>query len=80
MEAEWEDHLKRAMLLVRNLRADELKQNIDARAIRVALKYALLVDTYFARKKTSPEEEKALDTIALKFFQESKHRASMGLD
>lgn len=72
MSSEWEEHLRRALLLVRNLRLHVVAQRLDARAVRVALKFALMVDNEIARLHglTRGEDER-LTEIAEKLFKET---------
>jgi hypothetical protein len=68
----WETHLIRALLLVRNLRAQAVMQHLDPKAVRVALKYALIVDTYLAKQHgLTPEEDKKLSEIAQDLFKQT---------
>lgn len=69
----WEMHLKSALLLVRDLRYKAaVVQHLDPRAVRVALKYALLVDDYLSfQHGLSAEEEKTLKALAQKLFDET---------
>jgi len=72
MGSEWEEHLRRALLLVRNLRLHSIAQRLDARAVRVALKYALMVDTEISRLHSLTEEQdEQLTEIAKKLFQKT---------
>lgn len=65
----WELHLKAALMLLRELRYKAVAQELDPRAVRVALKYALLVDDYLSG--CSKEEEKQLTMLAQKLFKET---------
>lgn len=68
----WELHLKAALLLVRDLRAKAVMQGLDPRAVRVALKYALMVDDYLAKEKgLTPPEEQELNRITKKLFDQT---------
>jgi len=72
MTSEWENYLKASLLLVRNLRLQAVMRGIDAKAVRVALKYALIVDTHLAKQHgLTPEEDKELDQIAEQLFRET---------
>jgi len=72
MSGEWEEHLRQALLLVRNLRLHAVAQRLDARAVRVALKYALMVDTEMSRLHGLTEgEDEELTEIAKKLFKET---------
>jgi len=65
----WELHLKSALLLVRDLRAKAFKQGLDPRAVRVALKYALMIDDYVAKEKgLTQAEEQQLEKLAQELF------------
>lgn len=66
----WEEHLKAALLLVRDFRAKALAADLDPRAVRVALKYALLVDDKFMKDHLSLEEEQKITQIAQMLFDE----------
>ena len=68
----WEFHLKAALLLVRDLRAKAIMQNLDPRAVRVALKYALLVDDYLMKEHgLTIAEEQQLEKLAKNLFSET---------
>jgi hypothetical protein len=68
----WELHLKAALLLLREFRYKAVAQKIDPRAVRVALKYGLLVDDYLSvQHGLSREEEKRLIILAKKLFKET---------
>lgn len=68
----WEKQLKVALLLVREFRYKAVIQMLDPRAVRVALKYALLVDDYLSVEHgISKEEEKQLTILAQKLFKET---------
>lgn len=72
MSSEWEEHLRRALLLVRNLRLHAVAQRLDARAVRVALKYVLMVDDELSRLHGLTEgEDEQLTEIAKKLFKET---------
>jgi len=64
--------LKAALLLVRDLRAKAIMQNLDPRAVRVALKYALLVDDYLMKEHgLTIAEEQQLEKLAKNLFSET---------
>ena len=65
------EDIKRALILVRDLRLKGMRSNINPKAIRIALKYALLVDDHFAKQRLKLSEEKELDERAKRLFQES---------
>lgn len=68
----WELHLKAALLLVRDLRAKAVMQGLDPRAVRVALKYALLIDFYCMKEHgISSVEEQQMDALANKLFKQT---------
>jgi hypothetical protein len=69
MSSSFEDELERALMLIRDLRLRAVLENIDARALRVALKFALMVDDYLAREKLSREEDAELTRIAEELFK-----------
>lgn len=53
--------VKRALLLVRDLRAKAVVGNIHPVAFRIALKYALKVDDVLSKQILNAEQEKAID-------------------
>jgi len=59
----------RALALVRDLRIKAIRERVDPKAVRIALKYALLVDD--AVMRLSPQEEEKLTKIAEKLFRET---------
>ncbi len=72
MSSEWAEHLRRALLLVRNLRLHAVAQRLDAHAVRVALKYALMVDDELSRMHgLTQAEDEQLTEIAKKLFKET---------
>ena len=66
----WETHLKAALLLVREFRYKAVIQMLDPRAVRVALKYALMIDDYIAKeeKGLTQAEEQQLEKLAQELF------------
>jgi len=66
-----EKDLKRALMLIRHLRATAYSDGIDPRATRIAILFALKCDTHFARQKISEAEMKTLEEIAEEFFQQT---------
>jgi len=66
----FEADLKEALLLVRDLRLKAL--HLDARAVRVALKFALMVDDYFASQQLTKEEDEELTRMAKELFEKSR--------
>ena len=69
-EEVWETHLKAALLLVREFRCKAVVQMLDPRAVRVALKYALMIDDYIAKeeKGLTQAEEQQLEKLAQELF------------
>lgn len=68
----WEIHLKAALLLVRDLRIQAVMRGIDPRTLRVALKYALIVDTHCMQERgLTQEEEQKLTAIAEALFRQT---------
>jgi len=79
-QAEWEKQLTAALRLMRDFRYRAIVQGIDARATRIALKCALLMDDYVCKEKGLTQEEDAkLTAIAQDLFnqllQEEQARA-----
>jgi len=70
--SEWEQHLTRALMLERDRRLQAIMLDLDPRATRVALKYALLVDDFLSKEHgLTTEEDKQLDEIAQKLFKDT---------
>ena len=68
--SEWEKHLKSALLLIRDLRLKAVLHSLDPRAVRVALKLALLIDTHLAKQRgLTDEEDRQLSEIAEDLFK-----------
>ena len=67
-EEVWETHLKAALLLVQEFRYKAVIQMLDPRAVRVALKYALLVDDFISKHGLSTDEDKRLTLLARKLL------------
>ena len=67
----WEKNLKAALLLVRNLRLQAVMQGINPKAVRVALKFALIVDDYLSRERLTREEDENLTEIAKDLFRKT---------
>jgi hypothetical protein len=68
----FELHLKAALLLVKEFRFKCVQQDLDPRAVRIALKYALKIDDYLAKQHgLTQEEEQKINEIAEKLFQET---------
>ena len=73
----FEDDLERALNLVRDLRLRAVVEGVDARALRVALKVALLIDDYIARQRISREEDAELTRIAEELFKIAVERSKL---
>jgi hypothetical protein len=70
--SEWEKHVMAALRLVRYLRLIAVLQRLDPRAVRVALKYALMVDTYLSKQHgLTSEEDRQLTEIAEDLFKKT---------
>lgn len=68
----WEMHLKAALLLIREFRINAIVQRLDPRAVRVALKYALLVDDCVSVEHGfKKEEDDQLTVLAQKLFNKT---------
>jgi len=72
MDAEFQVHLKEALLLVRDFRKKAFEKNIDARALRVAIKYMVFCDDHFAKDRLTPLDEAKLTIMARNLFDETK--------
>lgn len=68
----FEEDLRMALMLVRDLREKYLRWGKDARALRVALKFALKVDDFFAKDHITEEEDKGLDELAERLFRTAR--------
>jgi len=66
--------LKAALLLVREFRREAVVNNLDARAMRIAILYGEMVDFYFAQQKLSTAELEKLKEIARDLFTETVAR------
>jgi len=64
-----ERDLKRAISLVRDLRASALADKLDPRATRIALIFGLLCDTHFARRRLKEPELSELTVIAEELYR-----------
>ncbi len=72
MSTLWEKHLMAALILVRNLRLQAVMQGIDPRALRAALKYALIVDDYVMKEHgLTQEEDRKLTETAKDLFRKT---------
>ena len=65
-----------ALKLVRELRTRVVTGRVDARATRIALIYANLVDRDEAKKKLTKEEMNQLSEIAVDLFNETIDRST----
>ena len=74
MSSSFEDDLEKALRLVRDMRLIAVIEGVDARALRVALKVALLIDDHVARGKISREEDDELTRIAETLFRMAVER------
>lgn len=68
-EQEFFKDLRAALLLMRDLRLKAV--NLDARCVRIALKYALLIDDYVSKGHITPEDEQRMTACAQKLFNET---------
>lgn len=66
--------LKRALQLVRYLRASALAENLDPRATSIAISFAYRVDQYLGGKRVGPRAMIQLDQIAVELFNQGKRR------
>ena len=62
--------LKRALILVRDLRIRAIREGLDPRATRIAIIFALKCDTHLAGRKLRPRELALLEAIAEELFQQ----------
>jgi len=70
--SKFEEDVTQAFLIIRELRIRSISQGIDPRATRVALKYALLVDTYLCKQQgLTAEEDQQIDDMALDLFNKT---------
>ena len=65
-----ERHLVRAMVLVRDLRIQAIREELDPRATRIALIYANMVDLHFARQKLTSDVLTELHMIAKEYYDQ----------
>lgn len=69
---DWDRHLVKALMLVRELRLKAVQQDLDTRAVRVALKYALLIDDELSREHgIRKEEERKINLVAQDLFKKT---------
>ena len=66
--------IKRAMLLVRDLRIKAIRRGIDPRATRIAILFAEKCDREWAATKLHPTAMVALDSIAEELYQLARRR------
>lgn len=79
-ESEWDRHVTAALFLVRDLRVKAIRARIDPRALRVALKYALIVDTHCMRAHGfSSEDDQKITETAKELFKKTPKTALMEL-
>jgi len=70
-----EDEVKRALLLIRDLRYRTYQDDINPLAMRIALKVALYIDDIEANRKLKPEQEAMLEKHARNLIRSSKNGA-----
>lgn len=70
----WEFHLKRAVLLIKELYMKAQQQDIDPRAVSVAMELSAMSCTVNLLKagKITPQEEEHLHWLAQKLFKEAQ--------
>lgn len=64
-------HVSRALLMVRNLRIQAIREGLDPRAMRIAILFAELSDRHFCSQKLHPVAMAALEQIARDYFNET---------
>ncbi|TRZ51121.1 MAG: hypothetical protein D4S01_05460 [Dehalococcoidia bacterium] len=64
--------LRKALILVRNLRIQIIKDSIGPKAARIAILFAELADRHFAQQKLTGAELTELHLIAKDLFRISK--------
>ena len=69
-----EKDLKKALLLLRNLRIQALNEDLDPRAIRIALLFTEKCDREWAAEKLHPVAIAAMDSIAEELYQLARQR------
>lgn len=67
----WEEHLKAALTLFRDIRAQALAMGLDPKAFRVALKYAMLSDNHFMKPHLTTDEEDKIEEYAQVLFSQA---------
>ena len=66
--------IKKAMLLVRELRIKAIQRGLDPRATRIAILFAEKCDREWAAKSLHPTAMVALDSIAEELYQLARRR------
>jgi len=74
----YENDLKKALSLFRDVRRKAVIENINPIAMRVALKFAQITDDYFAKQRLSPEEEAWIEQEAKRLFEQVKPKINEG--
>lgn len=69
-ERSFEEDLRRAMLLAKAFRLNAVAQNLDPKAVRVAIIFLNLTDDHFAAKKLGVKTMLELEEMAQKLAQE----------
>jgi hypothetical protein len=69
-ERSFEEDLRRAMLLAREFRLHAVAQNLDPKAVRVAIIFLNLIDDHFAAKKLDAKTILELEEMAQKLSAE----------
>jgi hypothetical protein len=64
-------HLKSALLLVNEFNVKVKQQQLDPRAVRVALKFQMLVNDDVAKRALSDIEEAELNALARQLFKKT---------
>lgn len=63
-DSKFNEDLRNAMAMIRDMRARSGREKWDPRAVRCALKFAMKVDDHFARGQITPHDEAMIETIA----------------
>ena len=66
--------IKKAMLLVRDIRIKAVRRGLDPRAVRIAILFAEKCDREWAAQKLHPTAMVALETIAEELYQLARRR------
>ena len=69
-----ESDLKKALLLLRDVRIRGLQENLDPRAIRIAILFTEKCDREWAQEKLHPVAIAAMDSIAEELYQLARRR------